>query len=163
MDFYDRVLGEPWRYKLCYSAERVWPNWACPCTRQILMVILTMYSGNAKISLIFICAVQLNFRVSWTRNLLFLNTKFAWFAFYKKQTCNTMTCCGGRHDKIFFVLFLLLFNLIISANFIARKIKESAMQPETKVISYLFFLFPFSLPSCFPIYAMQTIVYFSSQ
>ena len=65
--------------------------------------------------------------------------------------------------KYFSVLFLLLFNLIISANFIARKIKESAMQPETKVISYLFFHFPFSLPSCFPIYTMQTIVYFSFQ
>ena len=32
-----------------------------------------------------------------------------------------------------------------------------------KVVSYLFFLFPFSLHSCFPIYAMLTIVYFSSQ
>ena len=42
-------------------------------------------------------------------------------------------------------------------------IQESAMQPETKVVSYLFFLFPYSLHSCFPIYAMLTIVYFSSQ
>ena len=76
MDFCDRVLGEPWRYKLCYIAERVWPNWACPCTRQILMVILTMYSGNAKISLIFIwlcnwtfaCLGQ-EFFFSWIQNL----------------------------------------------------------------------------------------------
>jgi len=50
------------------------------------MAILTMYSGNTKISLIFICAVQSNFRVSWMRNLLFLNAKSAWSAFCKMPT-----------------------------------------------------------------------------
>ena len=73
-DYVAGILDSDTAY-LIYSVNRI---------RSVYMSGTTLCSEKNKISRIFICALQSNFRVSWTRNLLFLNPKSLWPAFCER-------------------------------------------------------------------------------